>query len=141
MQDYIREIGACLLQLHGQAGSVSVSRAHQLVFEAIRLVGRRLRLNPTGHRALITSDARSPSHVAEDKLKPEFYISLLVCMPSLSMLQLQLLHAAQWLDTQFAGTFCMQHLHIQYKTEATTCTYTACKPLEAIPEVQRVGQG
>lgn len=75
--DYIREIGACLLQLHGQAGSVSVSRAHQLVFEAIRLVGRRLRLNPTGHRALITSDARSPSHVAEDKLKPEFYISLL----------------------------------------------------------------
>ena len=80
VQDYIREIGACLLQLPAQTGSAVGNRMHQLTFEAIRLVGRRLRLNPAGHRALITSGARSPSHASEDKLKPDFYVQLLVRM-------------------------------------------------------------
>ena len=70
MQEYIREIGCCLLQLPGQDGDVQ-NRLHQLTFEAIRLIGRRVRLNPDdGHRALTMG--------AKTKLKPEFYVHLLV---------------------------------------------------------------
>lgn len=51
--DYIREIGRCLLQLPGQDSDVAQNRLHQLTFEAIRLIGRCLRLIPDdGHRAL-----------------------------------------------------------------------------------------
>ena len=82
VQDYIRQIGACLLAVHDQTKPQAQARLHQLTFEAIRIVGRRLRLNPTGHRALITSDARSPSHAAGDKLNPQFYVALLVWFPS-----------------------------------------------------------
>ena len=71
LQDYIREIGCCLLQLPGQDGDVAQNRLHQLTFEAIRLIGRRLRLIPDdGHRALTMG--------AKNKLKPEFYVHLLV---------------------------------------------------------------
>ena len=71
LQDYIREIGCCLLQLPGQVGDVAKNRLHQLTFEGIRLVGRRLRLVPDdGHRALTMG--------AIYKLKSEFYVHLLV---------------------------------------------------------------
>lgn len=71
MQGYIREIGYCLLQLPGQDGDVAQHRLHQLTFEAIRLVGRRIRLIPDdGHRALTVG--------AKNTLKPEFYVHLLV---------------------------------------------------------------
>ena len=52
---------------------------HQLTFEAIRLVGRRLRLNPSGHRALLSSNA-SLAHAPIDTLQPQYYTHLLVCM-------------------------------------------------------------
>lgn len=74
---YIHEIGSCLLQLPGQEGNRVQNRLHQLTFEAIRLVGRRLRLNLTGHKALISPGLGSPSQAAGAKLKPEFYIHLL----------------------------------------------------------------
>ena len=72
-------MGACLLQMHSQADSVAEARMHQLTFEAIRLVGRRLRLNPSGHRALLSSNA-SLAHAPTDKLQPQYYTHLLVCM-------------------------------------------------------------
>ncbi|KAL0038850.1 hypothetical protein WJX79_010660 [Trebouxia sp. C0005] len=75
--EYIHEIGSCLLQLPGQEGNTVQNRLHQLTFEAIRLVGRRLRLNLTGHRALISTGVGSPSQAARAKLKPEFYAHLL----------------------------------------------------------------
>lgn len=75
--DYIHEIGSCLLQLPAQEGTGVQNRLHQLTFEAIRLVGRRLRLNLTGHRALISTGSGSPSQAARAKLKPEFYGHLL----------------------------------------------------------------
>lgn len=78
LQDYIHEIGSCLLQLPGQEGNSVQNRLHQLTFEAIRLVGRRLRLNLTGHRALISTGGGSPSQVPRAKMKPEFYVHLLV---------------------------------------------------------------
>ena len=79
VQEYIRQMGACLLQLDPGVANAVESRLHQLTFEAIRLVGRRLRLNPSGHRALISSNA-SPAHAAAEKLQPHYYIHLLVCM-------------------------------------------------------------
>ncbi len=78
VQDYIHEIGSCLLQLSGQEGSGVQNRLHQLTFEAIRLVGRRLRLNLAGHRALISTGVGSPPQAARAKLKPDFYVHLLV---------------------------------------------------------------
>lgn len=78
LQEYIHEIGSCLLQLPGQEGNSVQNRLYQLTFEAIRLVGRRLRLNLTGHRALISTGVGSPSLAARAKLKPEFYVHLLV---------------------------------------------------------------
>lgn len=49
------------------------NKLHQLIFEAIRLIGRRLRLIPDdGHRALTMG--------AKNKLKPEFSVHLLVLL-------------------------------------------------------------
>lgn len=80
-------MGACLLQMHPDADNAVESRLHQLTFEAIRLVGRRLRLNPSGHRALISSIA-SPAQAAAEKLQPQYYIHLLVSLlPRLPVLQ------------------------------------------------------
>ena len=78
-QEYIRQMGACLLQMHSGTGSAAEARLHQLTFEAIRLVGRRLRLNPSGHRALLSSNA-SLAHAPTDKLQPQHYAHLLVCL-------------------------------------------------------------
>ncbi|KAL0025013.1 hypothetical protein WJX77_011585 [Trebouxia sp. C0004] len=76
--DYVQEIGSSLLQLPGQEGNSVQNRLHQLTFEAIRLVGRRLGLNLTGHRALISPGLGSPSQAPPAKLKPEFYVKLLL---------------------------------------------------------------
>jgi len=80
LQDYIREIGCCLIQLPGQVGGVAQNRLHQLTFEAIRLIGRRVRLTADdGHRALTMG--------AKNKLKPEFYVHLLVSQVCCVVLQ------------------------------------------------------
>ncbi len=73
LQDYIREIGYCLIELPGQDGNVAQNRLHQLTFEAVRLIGRRLRLIPDDGRRALTMGAKN-------KLKPEFYIHLLVSL-------------------------------------------------------------
>ena len=78
-QEYIRQMGACLLQMPSGTGSAAEPRLHQLTFEAIRLVGRRLRLNPSGHRALLSSNA-SCAHAPTHKLQPQHYTHLLVCL-------------------------------------------------------------
>ena len=74
-------MGACLLRLRPDTGTdnAAETRLNQLTFEAIRLVGRRLRLNPIGHRALVSSNA-SPAHAAAEKLQPHFYVHLLVLL-------------------------------------------------------------
>lgn len=67
---YVR-LGAVCFSCLGRTVMLRKNKLHQLTFEAIRLIGRRLRLIPDdGHRALTMG--------AKNKLKPEFSVHLLV---------------------------------------------------------------
>ena len=78
VQEYVKEIGACLIQLYAATDSAVKSRMNRLVFEAIRLAGRRLRFKPAEHRIHAT-EVNTPCCGPTDTLT-QIYKDLLVSL-------------------------------------------------------------
>lgn len=77
LQDYMREIKACMNSLQDNADPGIVHRMEQLTFEAVRLRGKSLKQIPSANKESSYGALKQPC-TEKDKLGPSFYALLLV---------------------------------------------------------------
>jgi len=82
LQEYIYEIGACLLQLDIADDADASTRLHKLTSEAMNLIATRTRLDRSVLNAVMHQDVLTLSSVGNDpfahKLDGDFYTQILV---------------------------------------------------------------
>ena len=76
LQDYNREIGACMLHLKEHEDPVVLARMQDLAIEALNVTDRTM-LKPTNHRAILNSRLDDATPVSQ-KLGKAFYQGVLV---------------------------------------------------------------